>query len=319
MIAAEFVGPTRDVCCCPNAGARAQYNSQFVPDCAQLLGIGPTVALLTRNIRHRHEMSSHFADMYLLEHQKPLFRDLRINMLTATSAKNRNTYRWPGIARELAQSYASSRAVEGILQHENSAFSALVTKIASVSGNPRSACLRFVRRLGVKKKRNYHPWTIPEQQRLLDLMASRSVEEVAVQLRRSPRSIRSMLHRLGASARMGKDWFTKHTLAKALHIGSDEVQKWIDRGWLKTRTLQTNGLKRQIIDAHDFCSFCKQYRLQIIGRRLNPDRLNFVQTFVFPPSHTELLPVRNAKKEQAAFDAQIRDESATEKELRASA
>jgi hypothetical protein len=151
-----------------------------------------------------------------------------------------------------------------------------------------------------------------EQQKLLELIASHSLQEVTRFLRRSPTSVRSMLHRLGATARMGQDWFTKHTLAEALHVRADEVQKWIDRGWLKSRAVGTNGLKREIIDAEDFCQFCKQHRAQIVGRRLNSDRLNFVQTFVFPPSHMELLPVREAKKEQAAYEAQIRREAESE-------
>jgi hypothetical protein len=33
--------------------------------------------------------------------------------------------------------------------------------------------------------------------------------------------------------------------------------------------------------------------------------LEFVRNFVFPPSHAELLPVRAAKKERAAYDAQV--------------
>jgi hypothetical protein len=41
-------------------------------------------------------------------------------------------------------------------------------------------------------------------------------------------------------------------LAEALHIRHDEVQKWIDRGWLKSRSFQTSGLKMQIIDPDDF-------------------------------------------------------------------
>jgi hypothetical protein len=101
------------------------------------------------------------------------------------------------------------------------------------------------------------------------------------------------------------------------------VQKWIDRGWLKSRVLPTSGLKREIIDAEDFCQFCKQHRSAIVGRRLNLDRLSFVQTFVFPPSHTELLAVREAKKEQAAYDTQLEEEGVSEadeeEELSASA
>jgi hypothetical protein len=123
-----------------------------------------------------------------------------------------------------------------------------------------------------------------------------------------------MLHRLGANTHMGEDWFTKHTLAKALHIRVEEIQKWIDRGWLKARMVGTDGQRRELIDAEDFCQFCKQHRREVVGRRLNSDRLNFVQTFVFPPSHMELLLVREAKKEQAAYAAQIRKDPCSEME-----
>jgi hypothetical protein len=42
---------------------------------------------------------------------------------------------------------------------------------------------------------------------------------------------------------------------------------------------------------------------------LNSDRLSFVQTFVFPPSHMELLSVREAKKEQADYEIQRKKEN----------
>lgn len=206
---------------------------------------------------------------------------------------------------------------------EHSELKALITRIASISGNPRGACWRFVRRLGVESKPSSRSWTRREQQKLLDLIASHSLAEVMLLLRRPSGSVRSMLHRLGANARMGQDWFTKHALAEALHIRSDEVQKWIDRGWLKCRVIGTDGLRRQLIDADDFCDFCKQHRKEVVGNRLNVDRLNFVQTFVFPPSHAELLPVRSAKKEQEAYEEQMKQhvdwEEDEDKELRPTA
>jgi hypothetical protein len=166
----------------------------------------------------------------------------------------------------------------------------------------------------VTSKRSYRQWTKAEQQKLLDLIASRSLREVTMLLRRSPTSVRAMLHRLGAGARMGQDWFTKHALAEALHVRAEEVQKWIDRGLLRCRIVETSGLQRQIIDAEDFCDFCKRHRREIVGHRLNADRLSFVQTFVFPPSHMELLPVREAKKEQAAYDEQMKKEAEWEED-----
>jgi hypothetical protein len=166
----------------------------------------------------------------------------------------------------------------------------------------------------VTSRRSYREWTKPEQQKLLDLIASRPLDEVTLLLGRSPTSIRSMLHRLGASARMGEDWFTKHSLAEALHVRAEEVQKWIDRGWLKCRMVGSNGLRRELIDAEAFCDFCKQHHREIVGNRLNAERLNFVQTFVFPRSHADLLPVRNAKKEQAAYEEQLQKDAGSEME-----
>jgi hypothetical protein len=163
--------------------------------------------------------------------------------------------------------------------------------------------------MGITSKRSYRPWTKTEQQKLVDLIASHSLQEVTVLLRRSRTSVQAMLHRLGASARMGQDWFTKHSLARALHVRAEEVQRWIDRGLLKCRIVEASGVHRQVIDAEAFCEFCREHSREIVGRRLNPERLSFVQTFVFPPSHMELLPVREAKREQAEFEAQMKKEN----------
>jgi len=133
--------------------------------------------------------------------------------------------------------------------------SELVQKVAEVSGNPRDACWRFARQTGMVGKREYHAWPERAQQRLLDLVAIQPLPELAIAVRRSISSIRSMLHRLGASASMGKDWFTKYTLAEVLHVRHEEVQKWIDRGWLKSRLIQTGTLERYIIGVVDFSAF----------------------------------------------------------------
>jgi hypothetical protein len=234
------------------------------------------------------------------------------NQMRQLNQQGRRTFRWPGVAREMVKAHLKTELSQRTGQGAQTGLKALITRIAAVSGNPREACWRFVRQSGVISKRSYRQWTRAEQQKLLDLIASRSLAEVTTLLHRSPTSVRAMLHRLGASARMGQDWFTKYTLAEALHVRAEEVQKWIDRGLLRSRIVEAGGLQRQIIAAEDFCDFCQQHRGEIMGRRLNPDRLSFVQTFVFPPSHMELLPVRKAKKEQAAYDEQMKKESGWE-------
>ena len=79
--------------------------------------------------------------------------------------------------------------------------------------------------------------------------------------------------------RTGGDWFTKFSLSRALHTHPDEVQKWINLGWLKSRTLTTAGVKAPILYADDFCEFVKQHGRHVVGRRLTYDALWFVQNY----------------------------------------
>jgi len=219
--------------------------------------------------------------------------------------RRRRTFRWSKEARELVRIQLNAQRAQLRGQDSGNELRVLVTELVRVSGNPRDACSRFARQAGVSGKRAYCQWHERAQQRLLDLIAVQPLPEVAIAMRRSPGSIRAMLYRLGANARMGQDWFTKCTLAEALHIRPVEVQRWITLGWLKCRVVQTGKLQRAIIDADDFSEFCKAHSREVVGRRLNIDRLNFVKDFVFPPSHAELLPVRESKKERAAYEEQM--------------
>jgi len=137
------------------------------------------------------------------------------------------------------------------------------------------------------------------------------VNEIAKLMRRSSSSVWHMIYRLGANAKMGKDSFTKYTLAQALHVRPEKIEEWIARGWLKAREIQVGAFSRVVIEAADFCEFCKAHTRDVVGNRMSKERLDFVYHFAFPPSHAELLPVRQSKKERAAFDAQVREDDET--------
>jgi len=207
--------------------------------------------------------------------------------------------RWSMAARDLVRSNINAKGREVV---------DLITKLVAESGNPRWACRRFIRRMGVRWKRSQRAWTVPEQQRLLKLLDLHPITEIAKLMRRSQSSIWHMLYRLGANAKMGKDSFTKYTLAVALHVRPEMVERWIDRGWLKAREMEMAAGKRIIIDAEDFCEFCKRHTRDVVGNRLTKERLDFVYHFVFPPSHAELLPVRESKKERNAHESRLKKE-----------
>ena len=82
----------------------------------------------------------------------------------------------------------------------------------------------------------------------------------------------------------------------------DKIQKWIDAGWLRSRTFTTAGVQAHIIYADDFCEFVKRHGRDVVGRRLTYDALWFVRNYVFPPSHAELLSVRGPYKRYDAGD-----------------
>jgi hypothetical protein len=209
--------------------------------------------------------------------------------------KPRRQSRWSRAARDL---------VRANLNATGAGVSALVTQLVQESGNPRWACRRFVRSMGIRSKRYHRAWTTQEQQRLLKLIDLHSVSETAKLLRRSESSIWHMLQRMGANAKMGKDSFTKYTLAKALHVRTETIERWIAAGWLKAREVEIGHGKRVVIEAEDFCEFCRAHTKDVVGNRLAKERLDFVYHFAFPPSHAELLAVRESKKERDAFEEQ---------------
>jgi hypothetical protein len=211
----------------------------------------------------------------------------------AECSQGRRTFRWSEEAQELVRNYLAMRPTDNHAT-SHTEFKGLVTGLVALTGNPRDACLRFARQLGLPAK-HYRAWTIREQQRLLDLSVLHPPYEVAQILGRSLTSVRARLHRLGASAQMGRDWFTKYTLARVLRIHADEVQGWVDRGWLQCRVIETGKLKKEIIEAGAFAEFCRKYRRAVIGQRLSQDRLDFVQKFVFPPSPIQPVPVNENK------------------------
>lgn len=221
--------------------------------------------------------------------------------------RKRRVFQWSKQARSLAREYKQRMIAGQRLGQADRRM--LVARLVEISGNPREACLRFLHRSGLEQKRPYREWTKPEQRRLLDLITTMPVDEAAKTLRRPAGSVRSMLHRLGVGGRTGREWFTKYSLSRALHTRPEEIQRWIDCGWLKSRVLPSAGMQAKIIYADDLCQFVKEHGHAAVSRRLTYDALWFVQNYVFPPSHADLLSVRgtytkhSAREEPEAQDA----------------
>jgi predicted transcriptional regulator len=163
--------------------------------------------------------------------------------------------------------------------------------------------------MGLPSKKPYRRWSKKESDQMLQLLESQSKRVVALKLKRSLDSIDSMQRRLGVNSKMYGDSFSKHQLAALLHIRQQTVQKWIDDGLLTARIEGSERARRIVIETEEFARFCKQHQNAILRGHVREDRLEFVFKFVFPRSHVDLLPVRQAKKEREAYASQMEEHS----------
>ena len=181
----------------------------------------------------------------------------------------------------------------------------LVERIAEISGNPHDACYRFAQGLGLRK-RDYRNWSAKDDQTLrIYIETSEPLRIIAAKMRRSRSSVGRRMRYLGVSAKLCRDSFGKYKLAELLHVRPGVLQRWIDTGLLPARIDGTELRRRYTILAEDFRAFCEQHPNALLQGHVRKDRLEFLFKFVFPRSHADLLPVRDAKKERAAYQAQM--------------
>ena len=205
--------------------------------------------------------------------------------------KKRSTFKWSSAARNLVAANVNARGLQ---------LRQLITQLVETSGHPRTACRRFARRMGVKSQGRHRRWLEADQQRLLELLDKYSVAEAAQRMRCSPAAVYALLRRLKLSPSFRRDRFSVRSLADLLHTRKEEVDSWVQKGWLKASIVEVGRVRRTLIKPEDFCQFCKDYRETVVGNRLNVERLEFVYRYVFPPDHNQLLSVRQSKKERAA-------------------
>lgn len=210
----------------------------------------------------------------------------------------RRRFKWSKEARDVVRANLHAKAEE---------FSRLLTDLERLTGNPRDACSRFARAMGVKYKKPYRAWSAGESERLVEYSESRSRNNIATTLHRSRKAIELKQRRLGITSTMQADSFSKYHLAELLHIRPRTIQSWVDKGWLPATVEGTPRLPRIIIAAEDFIRFCRKYPEAIHQRRINQARLEFVFRFAFPPHHSGLFKVREAKKEQTAYEEQMEE------------
>jgi hypothetical protein len=144
----------------------------------------------------------------------------------------------------------------------------------------RRDCLVLIHRCAQEQPRR-RSWTGEEIDQVRELLIANPVETVASKIGRSTSSVRQLCGRLGIRVReLRCDLFSVNSLAAAMHVRKAEIRCWIEQGWLEAVRKDRNIRSATILAV--FNQFC------------------------YVPKHTvgeQLLQVREAKREQAAYES----------------
>lgn len=182
----------------------------------------------------------------------------------------------------------------------------LVVRLQRHSGRTKEACWRFVIQHGLKSSVDHRRWTEIDLEVLREELVTRSVQDVAKKLGRTPKAIRNMLRRNNLSLRdIRCDLFSVESLATALHVRRIEVLSWIERDWLEA-SLEVHGkIRTYTVTPEALAKLYKNHRADLLKRGLRNGALfeAYLQ-YCFVPKHTvgeQLLDVRRDKRERAAY------------------
>jgi hypothetical protein len=170
------------------------------------------------------------------------------------------------------------------------------------------SCLRFARKLGLRGGRPYRHWTRKERESLEELLDGHKIRAAAMKLHRTPKQIYGAMQRLGMTKKAGTDRFSLYELSALLRKRPALIRKWILNGLLKAENEGTETFPRWLIAHQDVQQFLKKHQALIEAARVDQYHLNLLLEYVSPRPHTDLLPVRESKKERTAYEEQNREE-----------
>ena len=207
---------------------------------------------------------------------------------------------WSDEAHELARQAKSANILK---------LAPMIRKLQRISGHRKRECINFILSHMDEKSRLTN-WTDNDIDGVRELAPALTTEEIAKKIGRTAESIRCMCKRNGIRLREIRcDVFSISFVAAILHVRHRDVRFWIDQGWLEANITYTDRRKHYQIspEALQKCLRIHKDKLRILS--LNAFRAYCDYCYV--PKHTigeQLLQVRQAKREQTAFDLSLEEQ-----------
>jgi hypothetical protein len=204
---------------------------------------------------------------------------------------------WPPEAYELAREAKAANALK---------LEALILRLQRKTGRRQRDCALFLLRQ-ISETRRPQVWTDDEINKVRELALSLSSEAIATKLGRSAEAVRCMCKRKRIRLREVRcDFFSINSLATEMHVRTDEVKYWIAQGWLEATRVELNKVVSYKITPEALKKCLRVHRDQLQKRYVRSSIIIRVfREYCYVPKHTDgeqLLKVREAKREQVAFD-----------------
>ena len=151
-------------------------------------------------------------------------------------------------------------------------------------------------------------WTEEAIDQVRELLVANPVEVVAKKIGRTPSSVKHLCSRVGIRSReLRCDLFSVTGLAAAIHVRKTEIVVWIEQGWLEA-VREHDGNRSSYKISPEALQRCLREHLPELQKRniRSANILAVFQQYCYVPKHTvgeQLLQVREAKREQAAYDS----------------
>jgi hypothetical protein len=276
-----------------------------IADCVPLLNGTRILARLglAELSRSRHKGLQELLKTACTDPSRPDSRDVAFGVAPRINAAGRMAHPVEALAVfEAALDEGAARQAVDRLNQLNQERRRTV-KIA-LTGYDKAACWRFLKKHGVERpgsgsRRTFDPTTVES---IIEYVSEHGVRAASQRFHCEAKTLYNLIHRRGYS-HYGKDLLSLRQICSHFCVRYSKVMSWIEQGLLKAKCEQTRtGRPIYSIEFEALQKFCKEHRNLLITRRWPPQRIRFLEEYVFAPKHAELLRTRESKRENGAFD-----------------
>jgi hypothetical protein len=181
---------------------------------------------------------------------------------------------------------------------------ALCEELMAVTGNGKRACWRFLNKHGIQRPgaAARHKFDRQKTNELIEYISDHGVHAAAIRFGYDAKSLYNLLYRQ-EHTNLSTDAMSLRELCAHLHIRHGQAIRWIELGLLSAvRRESGNGVVSYRIEFEALRRFCREHRNLLVTRRSSPNRIRFLEEYVFAPKHAELLRTRESKREAEAFE-----------------